>query len=320
MLKAVGLKFTVSKTSTALRTVLLATSDREIVEASTDMTWGCGLTLEQAKTHKGLWPGKNLLGKALMEIRQELVDEQGRQTRGFAAPNDAVAGGELCLFESVWSTMTSLHEQSMLLKLVPRTSYCYCGSRVTDVRAEPNEQTPDSNTPEEDVELQRLYDERRRDEYQNKKPYDQWPDNYLKREHEERHMLPCGESRADITEQLTAEDKFRQRFTIPVDAHKTVPIRKDGPSVLICEEANSVLLPDEISLLVIDGDTYSSVNQFFQVAKATFFRDTHARDRILGLQKAAEIRMEGRKVKPFDTVTWSHRMYQSHIQQRHLLT
>ncbi|KAI4682587.1 hypothetical protein J4E81_009662 [Alternaria sp. BMP 2799] len=94
MLKAVGLKFTVSESSDALRAVLLATSDREIVEASRDMTWSCGLTLEEAKKHKGRWPGKNLLGKALMEIRQELVDEKERQTRGFAPPNDAVAGGQ----------------------------------------------------------------------------------------------------------------------------------------------------------------------------------------------------------------------------------
>ncbi|KAI4650630.1 hypothetical protein J4E93_002987 [Alternaria ventricosa] len=122
MLKAVGLKFTVSESSDALRAVLLATSDREIVEASRDMTWGCGLTLEEARKHKGSWPGKNLLGKALMEIRQEIVDEKGRQTRGFAPPNDAVAGGELYLFASLWFTIMSLHETSMLLTLVPKAS------------------------------------------------------------------------------------------------------------------------------------------------------------------------------------------------------
>ncbi|KAI4913977.1 hypothetical protein J4E90_005697 [Alternaria incomplexa] len=94
MLKAVGLKFTVSESSDALRAVLLATSDREIVEASRDMTWGCGLTLEEAEKQKGNWPGRNLLGQALMQIRQELVDEKGRQSCGFAAPNDAVAGGQ----------------------------------------------------------------------------------------------------------------------------------------------------------------------------------------------------------------------------------
>jgi len=122
MLKAVGLKFTVSESSDALRAVLLATSDREIVEASRDMTWGCGLTIEEAEKQKGNWPGRNLLGQALMEIRQELVDEKGRQTRSLAPQNDAVAGGELCLCASLWFTITSLHEPSMLLTLVPKTS------------------------------------------------------------------------------------------------------------------------------------------------------------------------------------------------------
>ena len=134
MLKAVGLKFTVSESSDALRAVLLATSDREIVEASRDMTWSCGLTLEEAKKHKGRWPGKNLLGKALMEIRQELVDEKERQTRGFAPPNDAVAGGELCLCASLWFTI----------------------SGRTDVRAGQSEETRHDDALQNDMDLLRL--------------------------------------------------------------------------------------------------------------------------------------------------------------------
>lgn len=52
---------------------LLESEQRKLGEASTDTTWGIGMSL----THKSVldpskWVGKNLLGTTLMEVRQEL--------------------------------------------------------------------------------------------------------------------------------------------------------------------------------------------------------------------------------------------------------
>lgn len=52
---------------------LLETGIKTIVEASPyDKVWGIGLTAEQAaKLPENAWPGENLLGKALMVVRDE---------------------------------------------------------------------------------------------------------------------------------------------------------------------------------------------------------------------------------------------------------
>jgi hypothetical protein len=43
------------------------------VEASrTDKVWGAGISVAEAKHHVGDWPGKNLLGRAIMEVRNAL--------------------------------------------------------------------------------------------------------------------------------------------------------------------------------------------------------------------------------------------------------
>jgi ribA/ribD-fused uncharacterized protein len=77
-LKATWTKFTTSEKSDPLRGFLASTGDRELVEASKDNIWGCGLTLAEARKFKGAqWPGQNLLGKALMEVRKELFDKRG---------------------------------------------------------------------------------------------------------------------------------------------------------------------------------------------------------------------------------------------------
>lgn len=77
VLKASYLKFTVSEKAVPLRASLLQTGDSELVEASADKIWGCGLALKAAQTFKGKkWPGQNLLGKALMEIRERLREEE----------------------------------------------------------------------------------------------------------------------------------------------------------------------------------------------------------------------------------------------------
>jgi hypothetical protein len=56
-----------------LKEILLATGDRIIVEASPyDRIWGVGLSEEDDDLYKGNWKGQNLLGKALMEVREKL--------------------------------------------------------------------------------------------------------------------------------------------------------------------------------------------------------------------------------------------------------
>lgn len=59
-----------------LRKVLLETGKRELVEASPfDKIWGVGFGPDKAEKNRGKW-GLNLLGKALMEARGRLRDEQ----------------------------------------------------------------------------------------------------------------------------------------------------------------------------------------------------------------------------------------------------
>ena len=59
-----------------LRTRLLATGDRELVEASPqDTVWGIGFRAEWAEVNRAQW-GSNLLGKALMSVRERLKAEQ----------------------------------------------------------------------------------------------------------------------------------------------------------------------------------------------------------------------------------------------------
>lgn len=58
-----------------LMNYLLDSESRQLGKASRDLTWGIGLTL----THKrvldtSLWKGNNLLGKTLMEVRQDIFD------------------------------------------------------------------------------------------------------------------------------------------------------------------------------------------------------------------------------------------------------
>jgi ribA/ribD-fused uncharacterized protein len=57
-----------------LKQILLDTGDSTIVEASpTDRIWGIGLGVEKAKiTPEKEWRGLNLLGKALMDVRNKL--------------------------------------------------------------------------------------------------------------------------------------------------------------------------------------------------------------------------------------------------------
>ncbi|MFC6592017.1 NADAR family protein [Deinococcus lacus] len=58
-----------------LRDFLLETGDLILVEASpTDRIWGIGYSESDAWDHRHQW-GENLLGKALMQVREQLRKE-----------------------------------------------------------------------------------------------------------------------------------------------------------------------------------------------------------------------------------------------------
>jgi ribA/ribD-fused uncharacterized protein len=60
---------------------LLETEGREIVEASPmDKIWGIGFGKKNALKNRYRW-GKNLLGKALMEVRDELIAEKEKEKK-----------------------------------------------------------------------------------------------------------------------------------------------------------------------------------------------------------------------------------------------
>ena len=62
-----------------LREQLLETAGKEIVEASPmDRIWGIGFKKENALKNQHRW-GKNLLGKALMQVRDELISEKEKK-------------------------------------------------------------------------------------------------------------------------------------------------------------------------------------------------------------------------------------------------
>lgn len=69
MVEAIKLKFTQNE---EFAKVLLATGDKVIAEAApNDDIWGIGISAEKAQ--KGVaWKGLNLLGRALMEVRDIL--------------------------------------------------------------------------------------------------------------------------------------------------------------------------------------------------------------------------------------------------------
>ncbi|OCL13213.1 DUF1768-domain-containing protein [Glonium stellatum] len=69
-------KFTKSKDQAELQKLLLATGDKELVEASPfDKIWGIGFTEKGAEKNRHKW-GQNLLGKALMDVRDRLRNRE----------------------------------------------------------------------------------------------------------------------------------------------------------------------------------------------------------------------------------------------------
>lgn len=65
-----------------LKELLLATRDRELVEASPfDRIWEIGFGAETPGVSRSQW-GQNLLGKALMKVRERLQEEKEAAHRG----------------------------------------------------------------------------------------------------------------------------------------------------------------------------------------------------------------------------------------------
>lgn len=65
-----------------MKAQLLATGERELVEASPfDKIWGVGFNAKQAPSKRGKW-GANLLGKALMAVRKEFQEENASDGAG----------------------------------------------------------------------------------------------------------------------------------------------------------------------------------------------------------------------------------------------
>lgn len=78
-LKAKGAKRPLIPIEKSLRSMLLATGDAEIVEASPfDRIWGIGFTAAKAEDAREAW-GLNLLGLELMEVRRILREEEDRK-------------------------------------------------------------------------------------------------------------------------------------------------------------------------------------------------------------------------------------------------
>ena len=68
-------KFTISEDAENLRKMLLATGERELVEASPqDRIWGVGFAEKDAERNRYWW-GKNLLGRVFMDVRKRLREE-----------------------------------------------------------------------------------------------------------------------------------------------------------------------------------------------------------------------------------------------------
>lgn len=58
-----------------LKQALLATAGQNLYEATTDLFFGCGITLDSDKWKTGDWQGVNVCGKLLMKIRNEFLEE-----------------------------------------------------------------------------------------------------------------------------------------------------------------------------------------------------------------------------------------------------
>jgi len=67
-----------------LKNEILSTGDRKFCEASPfDLIWGCGLGENNPLIDDEInWIGKNLLGKVLDKVKQEILNELKQETKG----------------------------------------------------------------------------------------------------------------------------------------------------------------------------------------------------------------------------------------------
>ena len=64
------------KQNTNLKNILLQTGEKVLVESSYDRIWGSGIELNSVNAlNRELWRGENLLGKILMDIRDDINNE-----------------------------------------------------------------------------------------------------------------------------------------------------------------------------------------------------------------------------------------------------
>ncbi|OAX83749.1 hypothetical protein ACJ72_01882 [Emergomyces africanus] len=76
-----------------LKENLLATGDRQLVEASPrDRIWGVGYGAKNAGANRKTW-GLNLLGKALMEVREQIRKEEAEKELGSGKKDGKKEGG-----------------------------------------------------------------------------------------------------------------------------------------------------------------------------------------------------------------------------------
>ena len=64
-----------AKSNIDFRSAIIKTNDKVIVEATACMKWGCGLPPHLATTTK-VYPGENLCGQLLMELRSKILREE----------------------------------------------------------------------------------------------------------------------------------------------------------------------------------------------------------------------------------------------------
>ena len=85
--RGVGAKFRQNK---AIQDILINTGNEVIAECSTyDRKWGIGIGIDDPKRlDVSKWTGRNLLGRILMEVREELVQERIAAVAGFSSHYD----------------------------------------------------------------------------------------------------------------------------------------------------------------------------------------------------------------------------------------
>jgi ribA/ribD-fused uncharacterized protein len=83
----VGNFYKYSKGNTHMRSVLLGTQGKEIVEAGRrDAIWGIGFKADEAENYRPFW-GQNLLGRCLMDVRDKIIELDKKMAEAFLEEN-----------------------------------------------------------------------------------------------------------------------------------------------------------------------------------------------------------------------------------------